>query len=186
MLNIKKLMTICAIFYLNFTQFCIANDEFEIRFGIGLHGGYSYLEPKIIGGWEIDNNNSYNLGLNLGADIGTNLGVEIFYSDLGEVDIAKPTESLKDTVILQSMGLSGFFYWPSNQSKWSMFAKLGLSTIDSELKYNQIKLVEEDDILVNSGIGVRWNFSKDLSSRFEVTSLSKDVKTASLILYYYF
>jgi hypothetical protein len=186
MLHIKTFLTIISFLSLNIVPMCFANNSPEVNFGIGVSAGYSYLEPKLTEGWDIDSKNSRNIGISLESDIGENLGFEIFYSDLGEVDVFNVDGIRKDTVNFKAAGFAGLLYWPSHQSDWSLFGKLGISTINGDLDDKQIELVEDDDFLVSAGAGVRWNFMQNLSSRFEIHSVSKDAKIASFMLIYSF
>jgi hypothetical protein len=186
MLYTKIFLSVISLLCLSSTQVCLAKDAPEVNVGIGVSAGYSYLEPKLTEGWDIDSKDSRNIGISLEADIGENLGFEIFFSDLGEVDILNVDGVSKDTINFETVGFAGLLYWPSHQSNWSIFGKFGISTINGELEDKQIELVEDDDFLVNAGAGIRWNFMQNLSSRFEINSLSKDAKTASLFLIYTF
>ena len=153
---------------------------------LGVNIGYSYLDPGLPDAWDEDNHDGLSWGVALNRDIGEHLGFELYYTDLGEIDLLNESTNQEDTLSLQNFGFAGLWYITRSTADWSSYAKLTMSSSNSDLDKDVLPLKEDDFLLAGFGAGVRFNINKHYITRFEVLSYSRDAKVANLQFLYRF
>ena len=170
-------------------------SDFQGRWYFGLGGGVSQLEPDTDGSneYDLDDTEDTSARLVIGRDITNRLSAEVYFADLGQVTFKpKPGAAITNPVadpnvsyrvggvhllayLFNSDGFDGRHY----RDRFSMFAKIGLGTMDNDAN---IEFERLEDLHLTLGFGMEGLIASGVSWRFDVDGYDVDAAQASLSL----
>lgn len=129
---------------------------------IGIAGGGSSLDPDGAGsGWSVDNESDTGSRVFFGRHFTPRLRAELNYSDLGAADLVNSDPAVNlavpDAQIdYRSIGFNADVLLLPVNSRWNVFGRAGLVSVDNEVSDPAIQIERDDDIELSVGAGVQW------------------------------
>ncbi len=134
----------------------IAEKE-TIYIGAGIGPGLSYVNPNTDGSiYRVEDKSSSGFTLYLGYDISDRLAVEVYYSDLGQADMAPVGR-----VSYSDIGMDALYYFYQQEEQrqgFSSYVKLGLGRMrnQTDLPYER-----KNDMHLMFGLGGEYGIGDD-------------------------
>jgi OOP family OmpA-OmpF porin len=135
----------------------------EQGFYAGVHIGQVKADVDCTGASTCDDSDSAWRILG-GYQFNKNLAAELGYSDGGEVSLAGGGISASIETKLWELVAVGS--WPFTQN-FSAYGKLGMYRADTDLSGTGVTSESESNTGLTYGLGVRWDFTKNLGARAE-------------------
>jgi OOP family OmpA-OmpF porin len=135
----------------------------DTGFYVGLSFGQSSVDLDCTGASSCDDTDTAMKFIG-GYRFNRNLGVEIGYTDLGEATITDPSSTA--TFESSVMELVGVGTWPI-ADKFSILGKIGMYRGDVDASDPALGSVSESNTGLTFGVGVQWDFTKNLGLRAE-------------------
>lgn len=195
--NIKKLLLLIAGFGIytapiaqNSGKDDIVNHGFDAVWYIGLAGGNSSLTPEgdSAGFVPADNDSGGSGGkIFFGRKFKSNWSWELSHTDAGSVELTNPNPALAALIPDASLDyrISSLFinyYLNSDESRFKLYAKAGLSTISTESSDSRIAVSSDTSTPFGVGLGAEVRFGRNWFLRLEHDSYAKDATFSNLSL----
>lgn len=149
-------------------------SESNVYLGLGM--GLANMEPETNNtGYSIDDGRDFGFKLYVGHDFSDRISGEIFYADLGQVEL-NPTGHIE----YQDIAVSGlyYFYQPEQQEKGlRLFGRAGVGRMlnSANVPYNT-----EKDYQLNYGAGFEYGLGSGYALRLEADLFDKDAQLVTV------
>lgn len=167
-------------------------SDFQGRWYFGLGGGASQLEPDTDESqYDLDDTRDTSVRIVFGRDLTNRLSAELYLADLGEMTLKPSATTVNPATdpyvgykvgglhllayLFNSDGFDGRHY----RDSFSVFAKIGLGTMDNESNVDYERL---EDLHLTLGFGMEGLIASGVSWRFDVDGYDVDAAQASLSL----
>ncbi len=144
---------------------------------VGGSVGQSRLAPDTGDHWQISDDSGSAKKVYIGKDISKQLGLEVFWADLGEVELKNNNHSGR--IHYNAIGANLSYNAPYSIVGLRPLGKLGIAKFDTQTK-GDVKDEQENNLTLFAGIGVEYDLSRNISLRSEFEYFSKDISTFSI------
>jgi OmpA-OmpF porin, OOP family len=166
--GVKKMMIkartgLAALGLASTMAFAVPAFAQDAGFYIGLSFGQSSVDLDCTGASSCDDTDTAMKFIG-GYRFNRNLGVEIGYTDLGEATITDPISTATfETSVMEIVGVGSL----PIAEKFSVFGKIGIYRGDVDASDPVFGSASESNTGLTFGIGVQWDFTKNLGLRGE-------------------
>jgi outer membrane protein OmpA-like peptidoglycan-associated protein/opacity protein-like surface antigen len=166
----------------------IVNNGFDSVWYLGLAGGISNLTPEgDSAGFVPADDSGSGAKIFFGQKFKSNWSWELSYTDAGSVELTNPNPALSALIPDARLDyrISSLFinyYLNSDESRFNLYAKAGLSTISTEPSDSRIAVSSDTSTPFGLGVGAEVRFGRNWFLRLEHDSYAKDATFSSLSL----